>query len=45
MFRSPYNVFDAAIVLATLIDALGQAFQALGGSTNISFARLLRTSD
>jgi len=42
MFRSPYNVFDAAIVLATLIDALGQAFQALGGSTNISFARLLR---
>jgi voltage-gated sodium channel len=42
MFRSLYNVFDAAIVLATIIDALGQAFQALSGGTNVSFARLLR---
>jgi len=42
MFRCPYNVFDTAIVLATVIDALGQAFQALSGGTNLSAARVLR---
>jgi len=29
-------------VLATVADALGQAFQAIAGGTNLSFARLLR---